>query len=405
MVSDQPLPNILPVLHPDLKPEKVYLLCSQEQKKLNNDQAQKKIIEECKCVVDVIYISSAFDIDGVGKQTEEILNNYDDNEKLNILLNATGGTKPMSIAAFEQCVPHDIGVFYVQTPKKIIWLYEPKKLHLSNLNDTIPNRLSLQQFLEAHCLDLLESNTNRIPQRTVNFVNSWAKRAGKYKNKYSTLNYYSSQANNNLHMQIPRKGHHENLSHLLGELERGGYIKHVGKPKHPDSFCYEFPSEEKRSFVNGGWLEEYVFNQLQSLQDSCSQITDVARNVKVRTSRPSSAHPHHSVIKHNAKNELDVIAIVNHRMWVFECKTRRYSQSPKNENRQNRDGEEMIYKLAGIMKNMGGIRTRGCVVSFNTLRDEEKSRANLLDIDVIDGRNLKENTFRSILIEMLEIKA
>jgi len=84
-------------------------------------------------------------------------------------------------------------------------------------------------------------------------------------------------------------------------------------------------------------------------------------------------------------------------MWVFECKTRTYGNFSTH-------GEEMIYKLAGIMRNMGGIRTRGCVVSFNALRDIEKSRADLLNIDVVDGRNLRKNSFRSKLVQIFGLK-
>ena len=61
----------------------------------------------------------------------------------------------------------------------------------------------------------------------------------------------------------------------------------------------------------------------------------------------------------------------------------------------------MIYKLAGLMKSLGGLRTKGCVVSFNELRDQEKSRADLFDIAVIDGKNLKH--LRSQLCTVLKL--
>ncbi|MYB35587.1 MAG: DUF1887 family protein [Gammaproteobacteria bacterium] len=385
IVSDQPLPNILPVLHPEMKPEKVYLLCSEEQRKQSNDKAQKKIIESLGCKVDIVDVSSAFDIEVIGEQTENILKGYAEPHN-NLLLNATGGTKPMSIAAFEQCVCHDIGVFYVQTPE-IIWLSESSRFASWS---HIPNSLPLQKFIEAHCLDLQHLQPNRIPSAQSEMSISWADRAEKYSKEYSSINRYASLAkDHDLVMSIPNKDHRGNFQSLLSELEHGGYIRAEETGKLTASNAYRFVSEECRRFVNGGWLEDYVFQQIRSLKDIYPQINDVARNIEVKSNR--------NITRLETRNELDVVAIVNNRMWVFECKTRIYEKSSTH-------GEEMIYKLAGIMKNMGGMRTRGCVVSFNALRNVEKSRADLLNIDVVDGRHLSKNNFRSKLVQIFGLK-
>ncbi len=161
------------------------------------------------------------------------------------------------------------------------------------------------------------------------------------------------------------------------------------KKDNQDSEQYKFKDESTRQFVNGGWLEARIFDELKSLRNEYRQIAASARNVTVQ---------HRAGATRSAvRNELDVIALIHHQMWVFECKTGRFH--PNSGRSDRRGGEDMVYKLAGTMKNLGGLRTRGCVVSFNPLRDVEKSRADLLDIAVIDGGNLAN--LRSKLVTTL----
>lgn len=384
-VSDQPLPNILPVLHEDMKPEMVYLLCSEQQKERGNDLAQEAVLKNHGISVKIVPVTDAYNLSNIQAAVDRLINKHQPGE---LAFNATGGTKPMSIAAFEQCVCQDVAVFYLQTPT-IIWLSTGDCTNNQPLE--ITESLSLRDFLKAHGVGLNSYQTNRIPESRSQLARSWASRAEKYAKEYSAVNYYAASAEgSNLKMEISKSNPPKNLPDLLRELERHQLIKSNGSTGRGNQETYVFQSEDDRRFVNGGWLEDHVFNELKSLCEEYPQITQVARNVEV-LHRPGST-------KSKVRNEFDVVAIINHRMWVFECKTSR----PANPQSDRRDGEEMVYKLAGIMKNLGGLRTQGCVVSFNTLRPEEKSRAKLLDIDVIDGRNLKD--LRSKLVTTLGLR-
>ena len=379
-VSDQPLPNILPVLHEDMKPEKVYLLCSEQQAKQGNGEAQKAVLEHKGVTVEVVKVADAYDMEHIETAVNELINNHQPDE---IVFNATGGTKLMSIAAFEQCLCGGIGVFYVQTPD-VLWLNAPGSG--SEEKPVITESLSLSDFLKAHGVDLLESEISPIVEPLKSLACSWAKRAGKYAREYSSINYYAGKASEDecLAFSVPSNKQHGNLKNLLDELEHEGLVEFIGGEE------YRFQNKDIRQFANGGWLEARVFDELQSLRTNHPQISVVARNVTVQQ-RPGST-------RSDVKNELDVVAVVSHRMWVFECKTARF-QGPQPD---RRSGEEMVYKLASTMKNMGGLRTQGCVVSFNSLRNEEKSRAELLEIEVIDGSNLKD--LRSKLVQALGLK-
>ena len=372
-VSDQPLPNMLPMLHEAMKPEKVYLLCSEQQNKKGNVQAQQTVLARMGVAVEVVPVADAFALQAIGTTIDELIDRHSPDE---VVFNATGGTKPMSIAAFEQCMCKGVGVFYVQTPE-IIWLNATG--HETDERFVITGSLPLDKFLQAHSVELLERTTNRVPRSLSELAAHWASRAENYAKAYSALNYYAGKAEKKpgLAVAISRENRAKHLTDLLKELEHHKLIEFI-KTDRKDSEQYKFKDEPTRQFVNGGWLEARVFDALESLRERYPRIAVVARNVHVRQ-RPG-------VTRSEVKNELDVVALIDHQMWVFECKTSRVDLDSDRSDR--RGGEEMVYKLAGIMKNMGGLRTRGCVVSFNPLRDVEKSRAELLDIAVIDGRNL-----------------
>ena len=379
-VSDQPLPNILPALHPDLKPEKIYLLSTALKKA--NANAQETVLKGRGIQVEIIDIPDAFHIDSIQENVDKIIKAHADKQEL--VLNATGGTKPMSIAAFKQCYKDDISVFYMQTPK-VIWLSNTQQDELE-----IRESLSLKEYLQSHDVIMQSREIRGIPAKRREMAERWAGHWGKYSKVFSRLNKYASKAQNNeLQVQIPKDGRSEDFNNWLRELEESSelleYEKSLSDAKHE---TYRFKSENDRKFLNGMWLEEYVYDLLCSMKEQYPGITEVARNVEVQQ------HP--QTTRKDVKNELDVVAIANQQMWVFECKT---GQQLGKEGQH--PGEEAVYKLASTMKNMGGLRTRGCIVSCNRLRDEEKSRAELLDIHVIDVDSVKKENLRSRLVPIL----
>ena len=376
-VSDQPLPNILPVLHEDMKPEKVYLLCSEQQAKQGNGEAQKAVLKNNGVKeVKIVRVNDAYDMDQIGTAVSELIDSYEPDE---IVFNATGGTKLMSIAAFERCKCKGIGVFYVQTPD-VLWLSGSKE------KPDITESLSLEDFLKAHGVDLRGRNIDPIVEPLKSLARLWAYRAEWYASEYSKINFYAGEARNHedLAFSVPSSYmKREKFMRVLEELEHHELVDFIEDEE------YRFRDEDSRQFANGGWLEARVFDELQSLRTNHPQISVVARNVEVQQ-RPG-------ITRIDVKNELDVVAVVSHRMWVFECKTARF-QGPQPD---ERSGEKMVYKLASTMKNMGGLRTQGCVVSFNPLRPAEKSRAELLEIKVIDGSKLEH--LRDKLVQALRL--
>ncbi|MEH6577379.1 MAG: DUF1887 family CARF protein [Amphritea sp.] len=379
MVSDQPLANILPTLVPELKPDTVYLLTSEQQRQKGNGEAQKNVFSHLGITAEIIPIGSAFNLEEVQKVVQQLIDSHPQQQ---LLLNATGGTKPMSIAAYELCYSADIRVFYLQS-EQIIWLNP-----LQDESMSLSQSLSLSDYLNAHDIEVTDYVTNKVPQARSELAGIWAKRARKHSQPYARLNYYAQQASNDrLTATLDAKDNKGNgLSVILDELERLQMLQQQAAQ-------ITFADEDARFFANGGWLEEWLFSELMQLKQKYPTITSVARSVSVELHNQQTQQP--------VRNELDVIAIVNNRLWVFECKTKR--MQGKHQPRGENEAQHMIYKLAGLMKSLGGLRTCGCVVSFNALSDYDKARAELFDIGTIDGRNLAE--LRSQLAQLLGLRA
>ena len=124
----------------------------------------------------------------------------------------------MSIAAFEQCSCRGVGVFYVQTPE-IVWLNPTGNENSEKI--VIAGSLPLRHFLQAHGIDLIKDEKSDIPKYLRDLAGSWANRAEKYANAYSTLNYYAGEAEGKLELTIDIREDNrpKHLTDLLSELE------------------------------------------------------------------------------------------------------------------------------------------------------------------------------------------
>ena len=96
-VSDQLVPNYLPVLEEELRASKVTLAVT--GKMLPKAQFLQKVLESHNIETEQLLLgkdSSAFD-----QLQDMIIQWLEENEKDNVILNLTGGTKPMAITAQE----------------------------------------------------------------------------------------------------------------------------------------------------------------------------------------------------------------------------------------------------------------------------------------------------------------
>lgn len=129
-------------------------------------------------------------------------------------------------------------------------------------------------------------------------------------------------------------------------------------------------------FIQGGWLEEYVYSLLTPLQDE-GLISDV--RVGYEPDYPDGASN-----KWGAQ-EFDCTFTDGKRLWIIECKAGPVRQ-------------EAIQKLQNILRTYGGIAARGLLVSSFPLSDALQKRVDNIDsITFVQPDFLTTNGLRMII--------
>jgi len=125
----------------------------------------------------------------------------------------------------------------------------------------------------------------------------------------------------------------------------------------------DFGDENARFFTAGGWLEDHVFDVIKRLKG----VQDTVKSLEIRRGR--------------SKNEIDVAFLVRNALFLVECKARNFLGPDKS------IGAQAVYKLDSLV-GLGGLRTRGILISYRPLRDADQTRAKDLQIDTVVGSEI-----------------
>jgi len=349
LVSDQPTPNITPLLDSTFKPSKVILLTSPE--KQVQAERLKQVIQSSGICVAIRPIDDAMDVEHIRSRVLELLEEHEDG----IALNATGGTKPMSIAAYEVFRGLDLPIFYVHPEKdRVIWMHPDNRPAFD-----IEDRIHLPQFLQAHGVQSESMNRTAMSTQLRQLTSILIRDIDHFTKALGTLNYLAYQATSSLQADLPNdKRAWKPLRDLLDLFASEGLLEVAGH-------TVRFRDDEARFFVNGGWLEHHVFSGVQKIRTGNAHIHDLAQGLEV--------------VRGEVRNELDVAFLCDNRLHLIECKTKQFKQG----------GSDVVYKLDALTDALGGLRARSMLVSFQTLGKADRNRARQAGILVCEGRNIQ----------------
>ncbi|TQE98136.1 MAG: DUF1887 family protein, partial [Spiribacter salinus] len=127
----------------------------------------------------------------------------------------------------------------------------------------------------------------------------------------------------------------------------------------------DFLDAERTSFVNGGWLEEYVYHRLKD-----EAVDDVALGVEGTWDGTNGA-----------RNELDVVAVHANRLLVVECKTLRHGRDVAAD-------DQHLYKLDSIGDTLRGFFGSLWLVSARPPSAAMRERARQHAITIIGPEEL-----------------
>ncbi len=352
LVSEQATPNFIPVLDARFRPHEVILIVSPQMRERARwlKEALRRRVER----VTEHVIEDAWDIPRIH---EALLDLVAQREGVDLALNVTGGTKPMAIAAQEVFHAAKLPIFYVHPARN-----EVMPLFSDEPPFRIEERVRLADYLAIHGFRELRLDQREYSEDHFLYAAEFVKEVRRFAGPLRTLNWLAGRAKGTLRMALARHSDDPRLGELLDKLERYGIAR-------MEKRVLIFPDEAARSFANGGWLELHIARVI----DECAGelgVQDCARSLEVESGG-------------GAPNELDIAFLAHNRLFLIECKTKRLdgleTEGP---------GAESLYKLDSLTA-LGGLNTRGMLVSYQPIERWDRQRAADLGIRIIEGEQLR----------------
>ena len=359
IVSDQPIPNYVPVLDNQFRPREVVLLVTgkMQQKAAALEQTLKT---RCGVKTRQIAIASEYDMQ---EMEDKVLGELIalDEAKENIALNLTGGTKLMAIAAYTTFRDAGYPTFYfTATSNEVLLLDNNERLTLQ------PPKIKIEDYLRLHGYQIAANNQvqRSVPPGRQKIGETLAIAPERFADALTVLNGDISAAienNSNTLDILLRKPTVKNLDALLNLFAKENLLTRSGNRIH-------FSDKDARTYINGGWLEEYVFSEIKKIAD----IQDIALNVEIQNAQKGITQ----------NNELDIAFLHNNALYVLECKTKNYN------NKSEGQAQNELYKLE-TLKKLGGLRTKTAFVSYRALKAHVRDRAKGAKIKIIEQKDLQ----------------
>lgn len=366
LVSEQPIPNITTVLQ--FKPDAVILLTSKEMKERAGFISDVLRNKGFNVEIEMI---EAYDVNNVIEVSERVISRYKD---FNVSLNITGGTKIGTLGTFQAFYTKEKNIYYVDTKdNKILKLFPEKE----QAEYSIEVAIAIKDYLAVYGF-MVDSRVNddSYVYKRKNSTNYLANIAVHNDKAIAELNKKLHEYNENSSMPIQITiSQDDNLLKYLNGLDG---IKTI------DRYKIEIHTRDVLRYLKGIWLEEYVYMIAKDLRPD-----DVWLNVKGKWVTKS---------RHSPKNEFDVMISKGNRLFYISCKTA--NPDRKTENADEGIGRHYLYELDSLSDKALGLFGKKMLTSARRVDDPAvRERANILEIDLIDGRNI--NTLKESLRQWL----
>lgn len=359
LVSAQTIPNLIPLLAPDSAPKTVVLAVTQAMQQ----QADwlESVIKRKGIQVERLNIPDAYDYHGI----EEIFLNWlGEHEQCDVALNVTGGTKLMAMAAQDVFRAEGKTVFYVNVETDDVILLGNRES-----GGRLPSKIKLRDYLESYGYQIegkiekpnLTAEQKQLGEALITGIKNYAAPLG-------SLNYLAGQAKKTKTLRVRLDARQSNDYSLRKLIEQ--FANQLAFNETTAELT--FNNESARQFVNGGWLENHVYNALSDLAPTLG-VHDYALNLKVLA--PDG----------KTRNEIDVAFLYRNALYLIECKAANLGASSKAD---DTNGTDAVYKLDTLHK-LGGLRTHTMLIDYlGKLNAADKQRAKNARIDTISGTDL-----------------
>ncbi len=361
LVSAQATPNLIPVMDQASAPRRVVLAVSQDMQQ--RAQWLQAVMRRHGLQVEILSVSDAYDFNGCW----DVFSDWLTAQQGSVVLNVTGGTKVMAMAAQDVFREMKLPVFYINVENDSL-----VRLDRGEIPFVLPTRIKLREYLESHGYTV-EGKVNRpnISAEQRDFVKRLAFESNRLGAALGRLNWLANQAEVTLSTPVLDAKDRDSraLDELLGMFEQSGWLSIRDHKLH-------FENETRRQFVNGGWLEDLVYISLAELSPELG-FAEYAIDLTVLA--PDG----------KTKNQLDAAFLHRNTLHMIECKSANLALSGKVDKSA---GTEALYKLDGL-REMGGLRTKALLIDYRGgLSDADKRRAEQMKLRIISGSQLRDLT-------------
>ncbi len=361
LVSDQTIPNV--ELIKEFREEVTdYLFISTEKMK----NQLNWIIEATDITTLAPIIVNPFDIEDIENKLKEY--KFEDAE---YILNITGGTKLMTIIIEDFFKNIGAKIFYVTGYKKKYLKVFPS---IGNRELELKTKLTLKEYLTAYGFKYKETKT--------------------YKDYNVAKKIFDFFINKNISdikkitepIRIRRKRNMDldRFSEIIDFLKKINYQFENNKLNKKDT-----------QYLSGDWLEEYIYYKIK--EELALADVEIATGI--------------TLTKENTTNEIDIIFIYQHKLFIIECKTSIIDSRKIKIIRKGEEVEEekdikllpeIIYKSDALRAKFG-LFANTAILTLEEIKNEDNTpidkayeghfeRAKLSRIQIISKRDLMNKT-------------
>ncbi len=308
-------------------------------------------------------------IEVLERQIERLLERFSPAERAEVVLNASGGSRPLALAATSVFIRRGLPVFAV----------DPRRDHVAWLADggrenfDIPDQARLEDLLRANGFSVATPPPRRQPLRKElrRVCATLAADAGSFDRAMGLFNRYIHnvrRVSGGFRTQKIQEKHIKNKSfkRLLDLFLQTGLLK------EQDGRLF-FEDGDAVRFLHGGWLEFHVYGVLEQLRRDWAgkarrpRIQDAVAALNIEG--PSGV-----------PNEIDVAFLANNRLYLMECKSGYFRKGGRGSSKAS----TMLYKI-DWMKDLGRPGCKAAVVAYRDLPRHDLERAAQMDIAVVSG--------------------
>jgi len=376
LVSEQTIPNILAIHH--FKPDELLFITTDEMQKKRKIEAiintlrELRLNYEGKSNILVVQEDSILDCH---RKIDKWIENREDSE---FVVNLTGGTKIMSIAAYEYFKDYSSKMIYIPIPKNEFIIPFPKKSPGKPTELTL--RLSVIQYLTAYGLDIVNRARLRGYEEDAiqrKKLSEWI--IANYEDLHTILVWLSGNLRSHRdEKELNFEGSFQNANNNEVKLLDNLHLAHDGK------FVSKRLTRSEMRYLTGGWLEEFCFNNV--LEFVNRGIDDVAIGLKLKNAQ-------------GRDNEFDVMFTKENALYFVECKSL-----------DQHDDKDLnvLYKIGALQKEFGLkvksflVTTSPYILKNNEIRQSVKARAEQFNTEIIPPAEVRN--FRKYLTQKLRLE-